>query len=457
MIGMRAAAGVALLAAWLTGAAQAAELSVDEAVAMALAQNTSLQITQLGEARAQAELAAARGRSGVSLSAGSSFVDSRIEGRSRTDEGTASLSLSLPLYTGGRNEAQIRSGEIGCDAAALTTERAREKLRYEVIKGCYDLLEAQRAMAIAQESADNYASHLAHVEQLYEAGRKARLDVLRSSVALTNARQTLIRAQSEYEVKGLALKEMLGLPQQEPLVLKDKAAAAPFSPSVEDCVNYALRQQKGLLIRGLELQQKAFAVAAAQAGRCPQVNFSLSTSAEKKFQPRQADSTQYTAALRLQWNIFDSGATEAAVAGARTAQQAAELALHRDEVAAERSIRQAYHQMREAERRFDSARAAVDEAREHEYIAREKYRVGQGILLDIIDAQLALSEAELNFSSAQYDYGRYRALVEYASGLSLHEGAEVMCGAALQSPLRSEAAMMETRHGSAAAGNGGEA
>jgi len=66
----------------------------------------------------------------------------------------------------------------------------------------------------------------------------------------------------------------------------------------------------------------------------------------------------------------------------------------------------------------------VGEAREDYYITMEKYRAGQGIMLDVIDAQVALSTAEMNFASAQYDYARYRAQVENAAGLALGDSEE---------------------------------
>lgn len=61
----------------------------------------------------------------------------------------------------------------------------------------------------------------------------------------------------------------------------------------------------------------------------------------------------------------------------------------------------------------------MNQAEEDYYIAREKYRAGEGLMLDIIDAQEALSTARLNYISAQYDYARYKATVENAMGLGL--------------------------------------
>ena len=75
--------------------------------------------------------------------------------------------------------------------------------------------------------------------------------------------------------------------------------------------------------------------------------------------------------------------------------------------------------MREAEKRLNSTGDAVKQAEEDYFIAREKYRAGEGLMLDIIDAQEALSTARLNYISAEYDYARYKATVENAMGIEL--------------------------------------
>ena len=77
--------------------------------------------------------------------------------------------------------------------------------------------------------------------------------------------------------------------------------------------------------------------------------------------------------------------------------------------------------MREAEKRFNSTGDAVKQAEEDYFIAREKYRAGEGLMLDIIDAQEALSTARLNYISAEYDYARYKATVENAMGIGLND------------------------------------
>ncbi|MGP1367371.1 MAG: TolC family protein [Schwartzia sp. (in: firmicutes)] len=416
----------------LYGGAEAAALSIEDAVSFALQENTALHIKEKGEDTARAELKAARGKNSFSLSASGGFTESRPDSGAHTRTGTASLSASLPLYTGGANEAQIKSGELGLDAARLATERERENLRYNVVKAYYDVLEAQRTVGISQETVDKYQAHLQNVELLYQAGSKARLDVLRSSVELANARQALIKAQNDCEVRFLTLKNLLRLPAEEPLTLTEDFSYRPFYSTMEACVAYAVRNRKDILMDRYTLRQKELALDVACAGYLPQVNLSASAEADRDFQPRSSESHHYSAGVRVSWTVFDGGVTAAAVDKAKTALAVAALTLQQDMDDADQAVRQAYYGMREAEKRLSSTQAAVGEAREDYAITMEKYRVGQGILLDVIDAQIALSTAEMNFASAQYDYARNRAKVENAAGLSLGDSEESIDPAAVE-------------------------
>ena len=419
--GKLAALSAGLILLYGSSVAVAASLSIQEAVDLALEQNTSLRITEKGEETARATLKNARGTNSFNVGLSGGLTDSRVNNEDRQDNGSLTLRAGLPIYSGGKNQANIESAEIGIDAARLRTERAREDLRLSVIEAYYNVLEAQKRIEISQETVEKYQAHLTNVEQLFTAGSKARLDVLRSSVELTNARQSLLKAENDHAVKMYTLKNLLRLDANEELVLTEDFKFVPFHPGMDACVDYAYLHRKDLLVDLYNLKQKELDVKAARAGYLPSVSLSASTGASERYNPGSDHSHNYQVGLSASWNIFDSGVTEAAVDKAKTARDQAELTLVRDKEDVSFSVRQLYYSMREAERRFAVTKAAVSEAEENYYIASEKYRAGQGILLDVIDSQEALATAELNFNSAQYDYARYKAAVENAMGLGLGE------------------------------------
>ena len=205
----------------------------------------------------------------------------------------------------------------------------------------------------------------------------------------------------------------------EPLTLTDDFVYDTFDISLSDCIGYALRSRKDLLADRYTLQQKELAVKEAKAGLRPSVSLSAGTGLSQNFEPEGRDSHSWNAGVAASWNLFDSGVTRAAIDEAEAARDKAALSLEKARQDVDLAVREAYYNMREAEHRMNSTADAVGQAQQDYYIAWEKYRAGEGIMLDVIDAQTALSKARLNEISAQYDYVRCKAQVVDAMGTGL--------------------------------------
>ena len=438
--------------------ADAMRLSLEDAIDMALSANTGLRITAEGERSADAALKQARGKNSISAEAGDTLRMSKAKDEDAQTSNSLSLSASLPLYSGGANEAQIRAGEIGAHAARLTTERAREDLKYEVIIAYWDAVEAAKKVEVQRDTVDKYDAHLKNVTALYDAGAQAKIDVLRSSVELSNVRQELISAENSYEVNLATLRNLLNISRTEPLTLTTKVVYQPFEKPMEDCISYAYRNRLDLTVERAKLRQCELAIESARAGYRPSVSLTLGTGLSSQFRPRHDTSSDVSASVGVSWNIFDSGVTRGAIEEAEAERDIALLNVQKAEETIDLNLRKAYLNMREAEKRFISKGDAVAQAREDYHIANERYRAGEGILLDIIDAQNALASAETNEISARYDYARYRAQVENLMGEELTES-EHAAAAGLPAVTREERAAAQaayTEAGSTAAIQKGE-
>ena len=399
--------------------ADAMSLTLAEAIHTALAANTGLRVTQTGERSADAAVKQARGRNSIAAEASDTLRTSKTRDEDAQTSNALALSARLPLYSGGANEANIAAGELGARAARLATERAREDLKYEVTAAYWDAVEAGKKIEVQRDTVNKYDAHLKNVTALYEAGAQAKIDVLRSSVELSNARQELIRAENTYEVSLATLRNLLNISRTEPLTLTSEVAYQPFESSVEDCISYANRSRLDLAEERMKVQQKELAVESARAGKKPTVSLTLGTGLSSQFEPRHDTSADVSASVGVSWNIFDGGVTRGAIEAAEAERDIALLTLKKAEETIDLNLRKAYLNMREAEQRFTATGDAVRQAREDDHIANERYRAGEGILLDIIDAQTALSAAETNAISARYDYARYRAQVENLMGAEL--------------------------------------
>lgn len=427
--------------------AHAMSLTLTEAIDMALASNTGLRITAEGERSADAALKQARGKNSISAEAGDTLRTSKARDEDAQTSNALSVSARLPLYSGGANEANIASGEIGAQSARLTTERAREDLRYEVTAAYWDAVEASKKIEVQRDTVNKYDAHLKNVTVLYDAGAQAKIDVLRSSVELSNARQELVRAENTYAVSLATLRNLLNIDRTEELTLTTEVAYQPFDTSVDNCISYAYRNRLDLAVARAKLRRCELAVERARAGKRPSVNLTLGTGLTSQFQPRHDTSTDVSASVGVSWNIFDSGVTRGAIEEAEAERDIALLNVKKEEESIDLNLRKAYLNMREAEQRFTSTGDAVRQAREDYHIANERYRAGEGILLDIIDAQTALATAQTNAISARYDYARYRAQVENLMGTELteseHAAAERLPAVTAEERAAAQAAYIE--------------
>ena len=326
------------------------------------------------------------------------------------------ISASIPIYTGKKNELNIDNNEANLLKSQLNLERTKETVRHNTIKAYYDILEAQQNVNINQESVNNYQSHLTDVQNLYAGGAVPRSDLLRSEVALSNAQQSLILAQNTYDINVSTFRNIIKLDRAESVTLTDGFSYTPVKMSLNECLDYALSSRRDAMSAKLDLDIAKNDIDIAKAGYLPTVDFSLSTNWDKQPLPSSND-YDYRATVSANWNLFDSNITRANIEAAQAEYDKAGYTLSETLDNIDLEVRQAYLNMREAEKRFNSTALAVKQAEEDYFIATEKYRVGEGIILDVIDAELALSQARLNYSSAQYDYARYKASLEYAIGV----------------------------------------
>ncbi|WP_297966318.1 TolC family protein [uncultured Anaerovibrio sp.] len=410
---------IVLAASGFMTVGECAALSMEEAIQTALLNNPDVNITKLAEDTALAKLSQARGSNSFSVSAGTNFGKSEQNNTGWDNTNRTSISASLPLFNGNTTGRNIESAEIGVDIAKLQLQRKWETTRLEVIKAYYNVLQAKKQVEVYQDSVDKYQLHLNNVEQLYSAGSKAKIDVLRSQVELANARQTLIKGQSTYDNNLSILRNLMYMDQREPLELTDDFVYEPFNEEVNSCVAYAVDNRKDLIVSGYQVKQKELALKNAQADYMPTVDLSVSTGWNKQVSPSR-DNHSVSGTIGVNWKIWDSGITKGKVNAAKADLASAQLAYDRDRSNVDMNVRTDYNSMREAERRFESTQEAVREAQEDYFIANEKYKAGEGIMLDIIDAQNALNTAQQNYISAQYDYARYKATVESDMGLDVH-------------------------------------
>ena len=325
-------------------------------------------------------------------------------------------SVSVPIYTAGELEGTVAKAKANYESYVLGEHKSYMDLKKTTTDAYYTLLECVNSVKVAQESVNTLADHLKNVKAQFDVGVVAKVDVLRSEVELSNARQTLIKAQNAYDLAESNLDNIMGIPQSTKLAPRETLQYAPYSSNMDYCIDYALANRP-------DLRQSALAVKAAQgsldiakSGQRPQVAASASNVWENGTWPG-TDNSNWTAAIGVSMNVFDSGVTKSKVSAAKAALLSQEETHRQNLDLATLDVRQCYLNLRESEKRISTTQTAVAQAEEDYRIAQVRYQAGVGTNTDVLDAQVALTTARNNFNQALYDYNMNKNALQTSMGI----------------------------------------
>lgn len=421
------------------GMAAPQELSLEDSVALALKNNPKLKIAESGKEEGKWAVKQAEALKGVKLSY--EFLHQRSDvnplypANLSQDEpynfDHSQLTLTLPLYTGGKLEGVIEQAKLGEKIGELNLQAAKQQIKSEATLAYCNVLHARNMLDIARQTVADFSGHLKNVQEKYDAGVANLPDLLQTKVKLASAQDAFIKAQNAHQLAEYKLNNVMGLPLKNEILLKDRFAYQPYALTEEECIRIALGQRPELLGAQTNVEIKKDGVKVARSGELPTVGLFAAHLEDHTDHPAVpgpfsalfgdpgGKHEKWVAGVKVDFDIFDSGMTHAQIkkaeAGVVGAEEQAKKA--KDDVALDVSA--AYLSMKEAEKRLETNQVAIDQAETDLKLSKQRYDAEVGTNLDVMDAELALNQAKSNYSKALYDYHAAKAQLERAMGLDV--------------------------------------
>jgi len=400
------------------------ELTLEESVALALKNNPAIKIAESD--REKASWAVRESLAGYGPTVSYTHNDRRSRSApsllaptpSPQNSFNNSVSLSLPLYTGGRSEGLVGQARMGLKVADLTMDKTRQQLKLEATNAYFGVLAMRNLLQVAQESVDNLTAHLKNVQAQFEVGTVAKSDVLRSEVELANAQQDLIKAQNNYDGAVATLNNVIGLSHGTEIRLKEDLKYEQQGIALEDGISYAMKNRPDVIAADANIQKAKEGVKVARSGFLPTISLTGSNNWNDDKFPG-ARNSNWLVGLTTSLTVFDTNLTLSRVKEAEASLAIANETARQTRDAVALEVRSEYLGMREAEKRIDTSKVAVAKAEEDFAIAQVRYNAGVGTNLDVIDAQLALVKAKTNYIQALYDYNTSKAKLDKAMGVAV--------------------------------------
>jgi outer membrane protein TolC len=230
-------------------------------------------------------------------------------------------------------------------------------------------------------------------------------------VDVANARVDLIRADNAERVARVALNTAMGVAATTKFALVDNLVYVKVTDSADDLVAEALKRrpeytQGKLRIEGAEsLLKRSF------RDFFPDVVGTGSVGGN-----RTDLNLTWTAGISLNWSIFDGGNRLSRYREAKANLDASQQRLKAIELDISREVEQTRSTVVETDERIVAAQAAVASAQENFRLVQGRFDAGVGTILDLTDAQLALTQAQNTEAQALADFRIALARLDRALG-----------------------------------------
>lgn len=342
--------------------------------------------------------------------------------------GSGRLSLSQMIFDFGRTWAATDAAKANSDTAREQVELQKDLIVLTVKEFYFLQLLSSRLVVVAAQAVDRAELNLKSAKGFYDVGTRPKFDVTRAEVDVANARVALIRAQNAVSLARIGLNQSMGIAINAPTRLKDTLAYEPVKFDRETLVSEALKQRpeyKQAKLRAdaaeatvrqnfRDFFPNLFGVSSVGAGR-----------ADTDFRGFQstlppgnstAENKDWQIGLELRWNIFDGGNKIARYREAKALMEASEAGVRDTELQVWQQVEQAHVNVEESEERIGAAQKAVESAQENFRLSQGRFDAGVGTIIELTDAQLALTQAQANEAQALSDYKISIARLERALG-----------------------------------------
>ena len=402
-------------------------LTIDECIAIALEAQPSIQATLYDYAAARARVREAfapllpqlSGSASATRSSSTVPSTSTTTGRTVTvavsrqpaDTFLAQVQLSQLLFDFGKTLAATQVARKLAEVSAEGVELQRQLIALTVKEAYANILLAQRLIRVQEQALERAELNLSSAKAFSYVGTQPQSTVFRAEVDVAYAKVDLINARNALRTARVALNTAMAVDASTQTDIKDNLEYEPTTIDRAALRAEALRQSPEY--RQARLQSSAAEARVQVASR----NFLPNVSGTGAYGGSQLElNPNWSLGLVFSWNIFDGGNLIAAYEEAKANLGAASARVRVAELTLIQNLEQAQIAVEAAQERIQAARVLIASAQENFRLAQGRFDVGVGTILELTDAQLALTQASNTEAQALADYRIALAQLDRAAG-----------------------------------------
>jgi len=341
------------------------------------------------------------------------------------------VTLEYLIFDFGKRGARVDAATAEKLAAGANFIQANQDVAFRVASSFYQLLTQQERLAAAEATLKTAQTTADAAEDQLRNGRSTLPDVLNARAETSQAVFDRESADGDEKIARVALTEAVGV-EPSPNITVDAAATAPMpsdlAASIDALIDRAMADRPDLAAQAAEIRAADDAVRAARAEYRPQIVLQ-GNAAQTSIWPTtdyghlgNASQATWSAALGVEWRIFDGGARKNALAEAESKKREAQDDLREKRDQATREVWTAYIAFRTALRKEQAAVTLLEAANASYSASLDAYKYGVKNLIDVVTAERQLAQARFSSVSARSQLFLGAVDLEFVTGNLLRTG-----------------------------------
>jgi len=316
----------------------------------------------------------------------------------------------------GRTTNLVSSAESSAKAEEETSAATTAQIVLAVDQAFYNALETKALLQVAQQTIDARQLIVNQINALTQAKLKSDLDLSFANVDLSRAKLLQLEARNNYQTSLAVLSAILGYPDQQPFDLVESASAPePPDADVNPLIMEALRQRPEVLaLQDQETSAEKFVLAQHDLWR-PTVS-ALGTVGVAPVRNDALPNWYGAVGVNINIPVFNGFLYNARAKTADLQTEAAKQRLLDERNNIARDVRTAWQQSQQAFERLGVTQQLRDQANLGLNLAQARYNLGLGSIVELGQAELQKTEADIADTDAQYQYRLTRLVLAYTIG-----------------------------------------
>lgn len=324
-----------------------------------------------------------------------------LPGGDRTYEPSAlALSVSQPLYTGGRTVAATSAAEADVKAARSNLNSVEQSVLQAAVSAYMNVVRDQSVVALTENNVTVLERQREAAQDRFDVGEITRTDVAQAEARLAGAKSDFVQAVGNLKVSEATYERIVG---QKPGEVSYPIVPANFPESIDSALELGMSNNPDIQSAKFQEESSKFNIRETSGRLLPTISLdgSLSQSDDQSSESQWSETGSISATLTVP--LYQSGSVYSAVRQARQLNNQRKIEIE----TAVRQVREAVTQSWEL---LETARSQVvsngEQVRANTIAlegVEQEAQVGSRTTLDVLDAEQELLQSQVSLVTSRRD------------------------------------------------------